>query len=151
MNYIWNLSDLNLTSDDAVTYYLEIFDNDFVSGPKSAKSSTYSIRVPSLSEILNNAGDVQNQSEKDLQDTYKEAQDLKQKFDDISQELKQDKKDISWQEKQKIEQSVDEFKKLQDKVNDIGKKLEKMQNDLQQNNLLSKETLQKYMESPKAV
>jgi hypothetical protein len=149
VNYIWNLTDLGLTSDDVVTYYLEIFDNDIVSGPKSAKSASYNIRVPSLSELLNNAGDVQNQSEKDLQDTFKEAEDLKQKFTELNQELKQDKKDITWQEKQKVEQSLDEFKKLQEKVNNIGKKLEKMQNNLQQNNLLSKETLQKYMELQK--
>ena len=149
VNYIWNLSDLNLTAGDVVNYFLEIFDNDFVSGPKSAKSSAYSIRVPSLSEILNSADDVQNQSEKELQDTFKEAQELKQKLNDISQELKQDKKNISWQEKQKIEQSLDEFKKLQEKIDNAGKKLEKMQNDLQQNNLLSKETMQKYMDLQK--
>ena len=149
VSYIWNLTDLGLTSDDAVTYYLEIFDNDIVSGPKSAKSSSYNIRVPSLSEILNSANDVQNQSEKDLQDTFKEAQDLKQKFTQINQELKQDKKDITWQEKQKIEQALDDFKKLQEKIDNVGKKLDKMQNDLQQNNLLSKETLQKYMDLQK--
>jgi hypothetical protein len=149
VNYIWNLSDLNLSSDDAVTYFFEIYDNDFVSGPKFSKSSTYSIHVPSLSEILNNANDIQDQSEKDLQDTFKEAKELKQKFTDINQELKQDKKNISWQEKQKIEQDLDEFKKLQDKIDIVGKNLAKVQNDLGQNNLLSKETLQKYMDLQK--
>ncbi len=149
VSYIWNLSDMNLAAEDVVTYYLEVFDNDNVSGPKSTKSSEYTVRVPSLNEILNNSDNVQNQSEKDLQDTFKEAQELKQKINDISQELKQDKKDISWQEKQKIEQTMDQFKKLQDKVQNISKNLEKMQNNLQQNNLLSKETLQKYMELQK--
>jgi hypothetical protein len=149
VSYIWNLTDMGLSSDDVVTYFLEVFDNDYVSGPKSAKSSTYSIRIPSLSEVLNGASDVQNQSEKDLKDTYKQAQELKQKLTDISQELKQDKKNISWQEKQKIEQAVDEFKKMQNKLDDVGKKLENMKNNLQQNNLLSKETLQKYMDLQK--
>jgi hypothetical protein len=149
VSYIWNLSVMNLSSDDVVSYFLEIFDNDAVSGPKSAKSSTYNIRVPSLSEILSNADNTQDQSEKELLDASKEAQELKQKFTEISQELRQDKKNISWQEKQKIEQTLDDFKKLQDKVNNAGKNIEKMQNDLQQNNLLSKETLQKYMDLQK--
>ncbi len=149
VSYIWNLSGMNLAAEDVVTYYLEVFDNDNVSGPKSTKSSEFTVRVPSLDEILNNSDNVQNQSEKDLQDTFKEAQELKQKINDLSQELKQDKKDISWQEKQKIEQTMDQFKKLQDKVQNISKNLEKMQNNLQQNNLLSKETLQKYMELQK--
>ncbi len=149
VSYIWNLSDLGLTEQDIVTYYLEVFDNDNVSGPKSAKSSTFSVRIPSLNELLNNANDVQNQSQKDLNDTFKEAQELKQRLDEINQELKKDKKDISWQEKQKIEQAVDQFKKLQDKVSDISKKIEKMQQNLQQNNLLSKETMEKYNELQK--
>ena len=148
-DYIWNLSDLNLSSEDVVTYYLEVFDNDFVSGPKSAKSSTFDIRVPSLNEVLNQASNVQNQSENDLQDTYKEAQNLKKKLDDIKNELRQDKKDISWEEKQKIEQAAEQFKKLQDKVSNVGKNLDKLQQNLQENNLLSKETLQKYMELQK--
>ncbi len=149
VNYIWNLSSLNLSADDIVTYYMEVFDNDNVSGPKSAKSPSFTVRVPSLNELLTNADKTQNESEQNLSQTLKEAKDLKQKMDNISQELKQDKKDISWQEKQKIQQAVDQFKKLQDKVNDVGKNLEKMQQNLQQNNLISKETLQKYMELQK--
>ncbi len=149
VNYIWNLSSLNLSADDIVTYYMEVFDNDNVSGPKSAKSPSFTVRVPSLNELLTNADKTQNESEQNLSQTLKEAKDLKQKMDNISQELKQDKKDISWQEKQKVQQAVDQFKKLQDKVNDVGKNLEKMQQNLQQNNLISKETLQKYMELQK--
>jgi len=149
INYIWNLTDLNLSADDIVTCYLEVFDNDNVSGPKSTKSSSFTIRVPSLNELLTKADNTQNQSEQDLQKTLEEAKDLKQKLDDISQELKQDKKDLSWQEKQKIEQAVNDFKKLQDKAENIGKKLNQMQQNLQQNNLISKETLQKYMELQK--
>ncbi|MHB9012923.1 MAG: DUF4175 family protein [Ignavibacteriaceae bacterium] len=149
INYIWNLSSLNLSADDIVTYYMDVFDNDNVSGPKSAKSPSFTVRVPSLNELLTNADKTQNESEQNLSQTLKEAKDLKQKMDNISQELKQDKKDISWQEKQKVQQAVDQFKKLQDKVNDVGKNLEKMQQNLQQNNLISKETLQKYMELQK--
>jgi len=149
VRYVWNLTDLGLTEQDVVTYFMEIFDNDNISGPKSTKSSSFTVRVPTLNELLNKADDVQSQSEKDLQETFKEAEDLKQKLNDINNELKQNKKEISWQEKQKIEQAVNQFKKLQDKVSDIGKNLEKMQENLRQNNLLSKETLQKYMELQK--
>ncbi len=149
VNYLWNLSDLGLTEQDVVTYFFEIFDNDNVSGPKSTKSSSFTVSVPTLNELLNQANDVQSQSEKDLQETYKEAEDLKQKLDNLNNELKQNKKEISWQEKQKIEQTVNQFKKLQDKVSNISKKMEKMQENLRQNNLISKETLQKYTELQK--
>ncbi len=149
INYIWNLTDLNLSADDIVSCYLEVFDNDNISGPKSTKSTSFTIRVPSLNELLTKADNTQNQSEQDLQKTLQESKDLKQKLEDISQELKQDKKDLSWQEKQKIEQAVNDFKKLQEKAENIGKKLNQMQQNLQQNNLISKETLEKYMQLQK--
>ena len=92
VNYLWNLTDLGLTEQDVVTYFFEIFDNDNVSGPKSTKSSSFTVSVPTLNELLNQANDVQSQSEKDLQETFKEAEDLRQKLDNINNELKQNKK-----------------------------------------------------------
>ena len=149
VRYKWNLADLNLTSEDVVTYYLEVFDNDIISGPKSAKSPSFTVRVPTLNEMIAKAGDTQNKSVDELSKTLDKAEQLKQKMEDLSEELRQNKKDISWQEKQKIEQTLNEFKDLQKKVGDISKNLQKMQNDLQKNDLLSKETLEKYMELQK--
>ena len=149
VNYIWNLTPLQLTENDVVTFYLEVYDNDNINGPKSAKTSTLTVRVPSLNEMLSQADETQNNAVNDLQETLKQAEDLKKDLVKISQDLKQNKKDINWDEKQKIEKTLDQFKKLQEKANEIGKKIEEMKKNLQQNNLLSKETLDKYNELQK--
>jgi Domain of unknown function (DUF4175) len=149
INYIWNLTPLNLTAEDVVTYYLEIFDNDFVSGPKSAKSAEFAVRVPSLDEILAKADNTHAEAQENLKETLKEAEDLKKTLEKIDQDLKQNKKEISWEEKEKIEKSLDRFEKIQSKIEDTKKQLAQMQQDLQSNNLLSKETLEKYMELQK--
>lgn len=149
VNYIWNLTKLNLASEDMVTYYFEVFDNDNVSGPKSARTSTFTLRVPSLEEILTRADDTHQEAVEDLKQTLQEAQDLKKELEKIDQDLKQDKKELTWQEKEKIQKSLDKFKEMQSKVEQTSKQLSKMQQELQQNNLLSKETLQKYMELQK--
>jgi hypothetical protein len=144
--YVWNLSRLSLGTNDVLTYYLEIYDNDNVSGPKSAKSQEFKIRVPSLDEILSKAEDTQQEAKDDLLKTLKEAEELKENLEKINQEMKQDKKELTWQEKEKIENALNKFEELQNKVEDVSKKLGEMQNELQQNKLLSKETLEKYME-----
>lgn len=144
--YIWNLSRMALGTDDVVTYYLEIFDNDNVSGPKSSKTSEFRIRVPSLDEILAKAEDTQQNAQEELIKTLKEAEELKENLEKLNQEMKQDKKDLTWEEKEKIENALNKFEELQNKVDEVSKQLGKMQNELQQNNLLSKETLEKYME-----
>jgi hypothetical protein len=149
VNYIWNLAQLDLTAEDVVTYYLEIFDNDNVNGPKGTKSATFTVRVPTLDEILTHADNIQTDASNDLNETLKKAEELQKKFERIDQELKQDKKELSWEEKEKIEKAMDEYQKLQEKVSKIGDNLKKMQQELQDNNLLSKETMEKYMELQK--
>ena len=149
VSYIWNLSQMQLTENDVVTFYLEIFDNDNINGPKSSKTSSFTVRVPSLDEMLSQADKTQNNAISDLHETLQQAQDLKKDIEKIAQDLKQDKKEINWDEKQKIEKTLDQFKKLQEKADDIGAKIEQMRKDLQQNNLLSEETREKYSELQK--
>jgi hypothetical protein len=146
VNYIWNLSLLSLGVEDVISYYLEVFDNDNISGPKSAKTSIFMVRVPSLDEILAEADQTQTEAEKELEQTLKEAEDLQKTLQDIDQELKKDEEKLTWEEKEKIEEALDKFEELQQKVNDLSDELQEMQNNLQQNNLLSEETLEKYME-----
>ena len=149
INYFWNLTDLQLTENDVITYYLEIFDNDNINGPKSAKSNSFTLRVPTLNELLTETNKTQDKAIDDLKETLEKAEDLKKGIQKITQDLKQDKKDITWQEKEKIEKTVEEFKKLQEKSDQIGKKIDELKQNLQQNNMLSPETMEKYSELQK--
>ena len=149
VRYIWNLSPMSLATEDVLTYYLEIFDNDNISGPKSAKTNSFTVRFPSLEEILAKTDKKQVQVEHDLKKTLKEAEELKKDLDKISKELKQDKKEITWEEKEKIEQTLNKFEELQNKAEEIKKDLSENKDELQKHNLLSKETLDKYMELQK--
>ena len=146
INYIWNLTQLSLGVDDAVSYYLEVFDNDNVNGPKSAKTQVFYVKVPSLDEILAEADQIHSEAEMKLEQTLKEAEDLKKTLEEIDQELKKDEEKLSWEEKEKIENALEKYEELQKSMEDVSDQLQKMQNDLQQNNLLSEETLEKYME-----
>jgi len=149
VDYVWNLTNLNLGTDDVVSYYLEIFDNDNVSGPKSAKTQIFMVRVPSLDEILSGVDKNHEDIEQQLKETMNESEELRKELDKINDELKQDKKEITWEEKQKIENTLDKYEKLQDKIQKTGDEFSKMKQDMQENNLLSKETLEKYMELQK--
>jgi len=149
IRYIWNLSPMSLATEDVFTYYLEIFDNDNVSGPKSTKTNSFTVRLPSLEEILAKTDKKQDQVEHDLKKTLKEAEELKKDLDKINKELKQDKKEITWEEKEKIEQTLNKFEELQNKAEEIKKDLSENKDELQKHNLLSKETLDKYMELQK--
>ncbi|MDP1995249.1 MAG: hypothetical protein Q8K40_08400, partial [Ignavibacteria bacterium] len=149
VRYIWNLSPMSLATEDVFTYYLEVFDNDNISGPKSTKTNSFTVRLPSLEEILAKTDKSQDKIEHDLKKTLKEAEELKKDLDKISKELKQDKKEITWEEKEKIEQTLNKFEELQNKAEEIKKDFTENKDELQKHNLLSKETLDKFMELQK--
>lgn len=144
--FVWDLEPLVLAEGEVLTYYLEVFDNDVISGPKSSRTQQFTITVPSLDELFADAENKQEDAAKDLTETLKEAEQLKQEMQKISNELKQNSKDISWQEKERIERAKEKFEEITKKISEITQKLSEMKNDLAKNNLLSEETLQKYNE-----
>jgi len=149
INYIWNMTDLNLTSDDVLSFYVEVFDNDIISGPKPARTRTINVRVPSLDELLTKTDYTYNKSVNELKETLKKAEELQKNLQKIAQNLRKNKKEINWKEQNKLKQTVEKFKKLQKKAGKIADELKKMREQLQKNNLLSGETLEKYLELQK--
>ncbi|MCS7054270.1 MAG: hypothetical protein NZM09_11145 [Ignavibacterium sp.] len=146
VNYIWNITPLAPSVNEIFSFYLEVFDNDIISGPKSSKTKTISFRVPTLEELLSKLNNNQQDIQQELEEVFKEAQELKKELDQINRELKQDKKELKWEEKQRIEKAIDKFENLQEKMQNISEKMREVQNELQQNKLLSKETLEKYLQ-----
>lgn len=149
VDYTWSLAQLFLSQGDEVTYYLEVADNDVVSGPKTAKSREYIIRVPTLEELFATGEKKQEEILKELTDVLKDAEKLQKELDKASKEMKSDKKDLSFEEKEKLEKMIDNFEKLQDKVEQLSQKMDDVQKNMQENNLLSPQTMEKFMELQK--
>lgn len=147
--YTWDLAPLVLAEGETIVYYLAVFDNDNIQGPKSARTNYFTIQVPSIQELFARAEEIQQNAEKDLTETLKDAEHLSKELQKISDELKQNSQDVSWLEKEKIDKAAEKFKDLSNRAEEIASKLNEMQNELMKNNLLSEETLQKYNELQK--
>jgi hypothetical protein len=146
--YLWNLSPLSLAPDDIAAYYIEIYDNDNVSGPKLSKSNEYFVRFPSLDEILRKSEETQKVAFQDMQKIHEEAKELKKTLDDINQDLKKSK-DIDWQQQKKMEDLAKKYDELQKKVEEVTKNIEESTMAMAENKIISPETMDKYMELQK--
>lgn len=144
--YNWNLMNLNLKENETVSYFIEVFDNDIISGPKSTKTQLYKIRVPSLDELFAQAENTQNDAIKELTETLKNAEELQKDLKKIGDELKQNQNKLEWDQKERIEESVKKFEELKNEIQKVQEKLNQMQTDLMQNNLLSEKTMEKFNE-----
>lgn len=101
--HLWNLRTLHLAPEDVIEYFVEAFDNDIVSGPKSGRSNLYQLRLPSLEEVFSDAKKAQDESIDEIKESLKEAEQLKRDVQEINNDLKKNK-DIDWTKQKKMEE-----------------------------------------------
>ena len=124
--YALNVSELDLQMGENITYYFEVWDNDGIHGPKSARSQMFEIRVPTEKEVQNqidaNNESIQNAGEQSMSEIKKTQQEI----DELMRKLV-DKKELNWQDKKDLEQLAKKQKQLKE---DIAR----MQEQIRQNN-----------------
>ena len=145
VRFRWDLSRLKLVPEEVVEYFVEVFDNDAVNGPKAARSQFYLLRLPSLEEVFTDLKKGHEQSLDDLRKTLEEAKELKEKLETINQDLKKNK-DFDWQQQKKVEEMAKKYQELQKKLDKVQQKVDEIVQQMQQHNVLSDETMQKYLE-----
>lgn len=150
VDYTWNLGALGMTANDRFEFYLEVTDNDVVTGPKSARTPTRSVRMPSLEEIFAETDDTQKQVQQELREVVKEAEELRKEADALQRELQkqqaQQQRQTDWADRKKAEQLAKRQQELQQRMEQAVEKLERMTSTLEKNNAISPETLEKYKE-----
>lgn len=149
--FIWDLNKLNISPSDEYEFFVEVADNDRVTGPKTARTQSIRLKLPSLDDVFKEANKSQQSISKELDKTLKQANEIKQEMEEIQRELQQkpNKNQLDWGEKKKIENLVNKQKELTNKLSEIQNNLEELTRRMTENNLLSPETLQKYMELQK--
>ncbi len=141
----WDVSSAELLPTDVLVYFIKVYDNDTVSGPKSAKSQIYRARFPSMYELYEEIADEHENATKTVQDVYEKALEVKQKIDDLAQEMKRNP-ELEWEERQELKDALKKKKQMQKDLEKASRDLDAMVEKMQKNDLVSVETLNKYQE-----
>lgn len=153
--YVWNLTPLDLSPEDEVGYVLEVADNDNVTGPKRVRTSEFSLRFPSVEEIFKRAEEQSNNADRSLHEIKQDADELKKKVDEVMNEMKQTptseiaKKQQEFSRQKDVQEVLKRQEELNNRVADVKKDIEQMTDKLAQQNALTPETMEKYMELQK--
>ncbi len=130
--YQWNTAALNLQPGDKVEYFMQVWDNDGLNGPKSARTTTFELKVPDKrdlqKELDNNSQSIASQ----LSKTLDKANQLEKELAKSEEKLKT-KRDLNWQDKKQLQDLVEKKKQLEkdlSSMNELFKELNKKQNML---------------------
>ncbi len=129
--YSLNLKDLEISAGDEIEYYFEVWDNDGVHGPKSAKSQIFKIEVPTEQEIQNQIDKNISDIERDNGQSISEIQKTQQEITDLMRKLL-DKKELTWQDRKQIEELAKKQRQLKENI-------ARMQEQIHRNNMLQEQ------------
>jgi len=148
VEYLWNLSNLPLLPGDLVRYKAIVYDNDTFRGPKKAESKTYSVRLPSLDEIIAEVESEQEGQVEDLETLLRGQRDLKKKIEDISRELDRatGHLDLDWQKRQQMEEILEKQQKLASDLKDLAQRMDENIEKIEENKLAALDMLEKLWE-----
>ncbi len=144
--YRWSIAGLHLVPEDVISFYVEVFDNDVISGPKSAISEIYSLRLPSMDEVFAQADKGHEASIGGMQDALKQAQEARKEMEELTQSVRSPADKLEWQDRRKAEDLLKKYGEVKAKMDSVRAAVDRMVDDMSKNRVLSPETLEKYQE-----
>jgi len=139
------LTQLGMKEGDELEYYVKVWDNDGITGPKSSTSGTFNVRYPTLNAKYEEVG-------KEQQDIKDEMKELKEQTEKIAEEYRKmqekmlDQKRLSFDDKKEAQRILDEHKQAMDKMEQLQQRMQENKEKMQNNQMISEETLKKYEE-----
>ncbi len=114
----WYVDSLKLAPGDKIEYYAQVWDNDGVNGPKSARSRTINFAVPSKDKLKEEVEKSAKQTEKQMEDALKKAQSLEKDLENLEKRLKTNK-DLDFQERKQVEDIIKKREDLMEQVRSL--------------------------------
>lgn len=140
--YQFDITKLNLNRGDKLYYYLELWDNDGVNGPKSTKSALSVFEIPSISDISKEIDKDVNAVEKEMSKLLSKSKDLKKSISELDKKLKVNSK-LGFQEKKDMENILKQKQDLQKQLEQLAEDIQKIKEKQQRFNEPSPQTQEK--------
>ncbi len=150
VDYFWDLGQVVLMPGDVVEYWAVAWDNDNVKEPKTAESERRLVRLPTIEEIIAEIDNTEEQSFGQVDEALENARDLKEKIDEILDEIRRNP-EVDWEKQRQIEDAMQQQDAVQEQVKDLAKTLEQLAEKLEKYDMASMETLEKYQELQKLI
>jgi hypothetical protein len=164
--YHWKISGETLFPGNTIEYYIEVADNNIVTGPGVARSKTYRITMPTIGDLYDTARQDEQHRDEAMKNAIADSKELSEQLDKLSREYVKTEK-MDWSQKKEfdkametqaaVQQKIDEAKKSLDETlqklsenemtsQQIGEKMEEIRNLMEQ---INSDELKKYMEQLK--
>ncbi|MCL4305702.1 hypothetical protein KJZ99_07285 [bacterium] len=138
----FDLTPLQLLPEDQVLMFVEVWDNDRISGPKRAKSETRLLRFPSMAEIFERQEQMEERRTITLEELLSESQDLREQVEKAVEEFKSNP-EMSYERKQEVAELMEKQEQMTQVLEQVSQAIEQQQMVNQIRSLYSPEVMEK--------
>jgi len=142
VEFHWNLEALGLIPGDGVNYFAVVADNDSYSGPKMAESKHYSLRFPSVEQVLADFDSRREENKSDLEEAISNQEKLNQEISELRRETMRMQK-TDWEKNRRLQEAVDKQKQISDALEKLQESVDKNLESARQNQLNTMEIVDK--------
>ena len=135
---------------DVISYYVKAWDNDTVNGPKTGRTATQRLRMPSLSEEYEELDRTQREAGSQMRQLRERADSVQQQFRQLRRELRRTRQ-ADWQDRRQLDRIQQKQKSVEQGVEKLSKQVQQMNRQMQQSGLSSPETMQKFQELQRVI
>lgn len=138
----WDMTPLDLLPEDQIAYFVEVWDNDAVSGPKRARSETRMLRFPSMSEIFDEQEKQADAREITLAELLEHSQTIREQVEKAVEEYKSNP-EMSWERKKEIEQLMEKQRAMNEMLEQVSDAMQRAAERMEQRSMFSPEVMDK--------
>lgn len=152
IGFEWHLSGTGIDPlpGDVIEYHVRVWDNDAVSGPKMGRSAIQRIRIPSLAERYQESDERQSTIEDDLRRLREDAEQMRRDYDRLRDNVRS-RQDADWQSRRDVEALQQRQADMEERADQLSRDLDALTRDMEQNEMLSRETLETYRELQRVI
>jgi len=147
IEFNWDMDQLNLFPGDYVLYYLEVADNDRISGPKISSSRQFIARLPSLEEIISETENDAEQRVDKTEELLKRGREIQKRMEQANRKLEskdqQSKKNSDWQQQKELESAAKDNQEFLQQLEEAARDMQQSLDKMQDNSLMSREIMEK--------
>lgn len=143
-------SGLALERGGEVAYFVQVWDNDTVRGPKAGRTATQRLRFPSLSEQYDELDETKSEAGEQMRDLDRQSRAVRDQFRELRDELRRTRQ-ADWEDRRQLERLRQQQESLNQGMEQLSGTAEELTRQMQQNDLSSPETAQKFEELQQAI
>ncbi|TAE50998.1 MAG: hypothetical protein EAZ89_10930 [Bacteroidetes bacterium] len=137
-----DLSSLGFQEGDELEYFVKVWDNDGIAGPKFSISPTFKAVYPTLEARYDEIEKQKDEVRDDLQKLKDKAEMLEQSYKKMQEKLLEQKK-LSFDDKKEMQNTLQQHQEMMKQIDQTQQKFEETKEKLQENQMVSEQTLQK--------